>query len=216
MLAGSMKTLLLGVAILGCNAQRFEDNCVNHDKKTCVLATSGAYAQETACSGWCDESRQCLGREARMCPLEEMAWEDYGFVSSIHWNAPQCTAITTWGASGLGVSISMEGWCLPNSANGDFTLGHCTENPVKCDVSTSTLYTKLTDIPCRYRGTSCFDCVAVSDVAEVSGCAWCPSTQTCTDVDATACDVTAFVEPILCPNENRHRAKFLQAARKGQ
>lgn len=184
------------------HGQRISDNCANRDKYSCILSTSGVYTDSTPCSGWCEESKQCLGQGATMCPLEEMAWEDYGFVSSIHWSAVQCTAL-------VASSSTLEGWCQPNENLSDLSLGHCTEKPVLCDTSVNTLLTTPVDVPCEYRGPTCFDCLSLYTVDPTPKCFWCPTTQTCSSSAPTDC-ADAMTDVSTCPNSNRYREKNLK------
>eukprot|EP01054_Gregarina_sp_Poly1_P008198 Gregarina_sp_Poly_1__8197@NODE_475_length_8096_cov_496_560966_g384_i0_p5_GENE_NODE_475_length_8096_cov_496_560966_g384_i0NODE_475_length_8096_cov_496_560966_g384_i0_p5_ORF_typecomplete_len210_score25_63PSI/PF01437_25/5_1PSI/PF01437_25/6_2e02PSI/PF01437_25/0_00032_NODE_475_length_8096_cov_496_560966_g384_i09831612 len=201
-----LRIILLGATLLG--AQRIEDNCVNRERQTCVLASSRAYLEDFPCSGWCAETKQCLGREAFMCPLEDMPNTDYGFVSSTRWTAPQCAAIVQWGRAGLGVAVTIEGWCQPKSEPNDFAKGHCSEMPIRCNTTNFDLLTSLNQIPCAQR-FACFDCLAVQNAATDPACEWCESSGTCGD-SGLACPETAFTITGQCPNANRYREKALK------
>eukprot|EP01056_Protomagalhaensia_sp_Gyna25_P004495 Protomagalhaensia_sp_Gyna_25__4494@NODE_412_length_3518_cov_432_119862_g318_i0_p4_GENE_NODE_412_length_3518_cov_432_119862_g318_i0NODE_412_length_3518_cov_432_119862_g318_i0_p4_ORF_typecomplete_len216_score22_35AgrD/PF05931_11/0_63AgrD/PF05931_11/2_2e03PSI/PF01437_25/3_5PSI/PF01437_25/6_6e03PSI/PF01437_25/0_099_NODE_412_length_3518_cov_432_119862_g318_i09071554 len=193
-------------------AQRFEDNCHLKDRISCLLSTSGVYVEADPCSGWCDESRQCMGRGATICPLEEMTEEDHGFIALRHLSALQCTAIAHWGKSGVGYTqiSTVQGWCLPNTANGNLDLGHCSERPLTCNTATCTLYSSPAEVPCQHRH-ACFDCLAKSsDPNDLTDCVWCPETSICEDSQSSTCGTAnVLVESTRCSNANRHRDRVL-------
>eukprot|EP01053_Blabericola_migrator_P004478 Blabericola_migrator_1__4477@NODE_2392_length_2834_cov_382_153596_g1497_i0_p3_GENE_NODE_2392_length_2834_cov_382_153596_g1497_i0NODE_2392_length_2834_cov_382_153596_g1497_i0_p3_ORF_typecomplete_len214_score15_26_NODE_2392_length_2834_cov_382_153596_g1497_i010871728 len=195
--------VLCGLVIAGQAQDGTAANCINRDRMTCILAANQVYVESEVCTGWCDESRQCLGPGGIVCPLGEMVYQDFAFVSSASYTPTQCTAIKEYGTKNTSVKNPVRGWCQPNSANGDFNLGHCSEAPMVCDTTISTLLLTVADIPCSAR-TNCFDCVA-KGVTTSLDCNWCGSTcqdTTCTD------GVTASSG---CPNINRYREARLQA-----